>query len=57
MITEYEGIGLEPVSYSCSLEEELPRVLSVNPDVLKIGNHPVAAFLISLSKEPGDLYL
>ena len=45
-------IGLEPV-VECSLEEELPHVLSINPDVLMINNRPIAA----LPEEPGDLYL
>ena len=52
MITECKHIGLEPV-VECSLEEELPRVLSVNPDVLMINNRPIAA----LPEEPSDSYL
>ena len=45
-------MGLEPV-IECSLEEELPRVLSVDPDILMINNRPIAA----LPEEPGDSYV
>ena len=52
IILDCKHIGLEPV-VECSLEKELPRALSVNPDVLMINNRPIAA----LPEEPGDSYL
>ena len=45
-------IGLEP-AVECSLEDELPLALSVNPDVLMINDRPIA----TLSEEPGNSYL
>ena len=52
MVMECKHLGLEPV-VECSLEEELPRALSVNPDVLMVNNRPIAA----LPEEPGNSYL
>ena len=43
--------NLEPV-VECSLEEELPRVLDANPNVLMINNRPIAA----IPEEPTDAY-
>ena len=52
IVMDCKRIGLEPV-VECSLEEELPRVLSINPDVLMINNRPIA----TLPEEPGNSYL
>ena len=52
MVSECKEIGLEPV-VECSLEDELPRALSVNPEVLMINNRPIAA----LPEEPTGAYL
>jgi indole-3-glycerol phosphate synthase len=52
IVLDCKRIGLEPV-VECSLEKELPRALSVNPDVLMINNRPIAA----LPEEPSDSYL
>ncbi len=51
MIEECKTLGLEPV-VECSLEEELPRALAVDPDVLMINNRPIAA----LPEEPSGTY-
>ena len=42
MVAETKKIGLEPV-VECSLENELPRALAVNPDILMINNRAIAA--------------
>ena len=41
IISEAKKIGLDPV-VECSLEEELKKVISVNPDILMINNRPIA---------------
>ena len=42
IVTEAENIGLEAV-VECSVENELPRALAINPDILMINNRPIAA--------------
>ena len=44
-------IGLQAV-VECSLEEELPRALNVNPDILLINNRPIA----SIPADPRKTY-
>ena len=41
IVTEAENIGLEAV-VECSVENELPRALAINPDILMINNRPIA---------------
>jgi len=41
IINEANKIGLETV-VECSVEEELPRVIGLNPDILMINNRPIA---------------
>ena len=41
IVTEAKNIGLEAV-VECSVENELPRALSINPDILMINNRPIA---------------
>ena len=42
IVTEAENFGLEAV-VECSVENELPRALAINPDILMINNRPIAA--------------
>ena len=42
---------LEPI-VECSLEEELPRALEANPNILMINNRPIAA----IPEEPSKTY-
>ena len=51
IIAEAKTIGLEAV-VECSLENELPRVLAVNPDILMINNRAIAA----IPEEPEKTY-
>ena len=51
MIHEAQTLGLQAV-VECSLEEELPRALEANPDILMINNRPIAA----LPAEPTKTY-
>jgi len=41
IILQSKKIGVEVV-VECSVEEELPRVLAVNPDILMINNRPIS---------------
>jgi len=51
IIAEAKKIGLEAV-VECSLENELPRALAVNPDILMINNRAIAA----IPEEPVETY-
>ena len=51
IINEVKTIGLEAV-IECSLENELSRVLEVNPDILMINNRAIAA----IPEEPIKTY-
>ena len=51
IIDESKNYGLEAV-IECSLEEELPRALAVNPDILMINNRAIAA----IPEEPIETY-
>ena len=51
IVTEAEDIGLNAV-VECSVENELPKVLGVNPDILMINNRPIA----SIPEEPNENY-
>ena len=51
IIAEAKMIGVEAV-VECSLENELPRVLAVNPDILMINNRAIAA----IPEEPTATY-
>ena len=51
IIDETKQFGLEAV-VECSLENELPRVLAVNPDILMINNRAIAA----IPEEPTATY-
>ena len=51
IVDEAKEIGLEAV-VECSLEDELPRALAVNPDILMINNRAIAA----IPEEPVDTY-
>ncbi len=51
IIATAKTIGLEAV-VECSLENELPRALAVNPDILMINNRAIAA----IPEEPVDTY-
>ena len=51
IIDETRKFGLEAV-VECSLENELPRVLAVNPDILMINNRAIAA----IPEEPAATY-
>ena len=51
IIDESKNIGLEAV-VECSLKEELPRALAVNPDILMINNRAIAA----IPEEPVKTY-
>ncbi|MBT5795352.1 MAG: indole-3-glycerol-phosphate synthase [Deltaproteobacteria bacterium] len=51
IIAEAKTIGLEAV-VECSLENELPRALAVNPDILMINNRAIAA----IPEEPVKTY-
>ena len=41
IINEAKKIGLESV-VECSIEDELQKAISANPDILKINNRPIA---------------
>ena len=51
IVTETKNIGLEAV-VECSVENELPRALAVNPDILMINNRPIAA----IPEDPTETY-
>ena len=51
IVTEAENIGLESV-VECSVENELPRTLAINPDILMINNRPIAA----IPEDPTETY-
>ena len=51
IVTEAENIGLEAV-VECSVENELPRALAINPDILMINNRPIA----TIPEEPNEIY-
>ena len=51
IVTEAKNIGLEAV-VECSVENELPRALAVNPDILMINNRPIAA----IPEDPTETY-
>lgn len=51
ILEQTRELGLDAV-VECSLEEELPRALEANPEVLMINNRPIA----SLPEEPGSTY-
>ena len=51
IIATAKTIGLEAV-VECSLENELPRALAVNPDILMINNRAIAA----IPEEPVETY-
>ena len=51
IIDESKKVGLEAV-IECSLEDELPRALAVNPDILMINNRAIAA----IPEEPIETY-
>jgi len=50
IINEAKKIGLEAV-VECSVEDELPRAISLNPDILMINNRPIAKIPEDPSKE------
>ncbi|MBS1254966.1 MAG: Indole-3-glycerol phosphate synthase [Deltaproteobacteria bacterium] len=51
IIAEAKNIGLEAV-VECSVENELPRALGTNPDILMINNRPIAA----IPEDPTESY-
>ena len=51
IVLEAEKIGIEAV-VECSLENELPRALAINPDILMINNRPIA----SIPEDPDETY-
>jgi len=51
IVTEAENIGLEAV-VECSVENELPRALAINPEILMINNRPIAA----IPEDPSETY-
>ena len=51
IVTEAEIFGLEAV-VECSVENELPRALAINPDILMINNRPIAA----IPENPTETY-
>ena len=51
IVTEAEDFGLEAV-VECSIENELPRALAINPDILMINNRPIAA----IPENPNETY-
>ena len=51
IVTEAENIGLEAV-VECSVENELPRALAINPNILMINNRPIAA----IPEDPNETY-
>ena len=51
IVTEAKNIGLEAV-VECSVENELPRALSINPDILMINNRPIS----KIPKDPTQTY-
>ena len=51
IVTEAKNIGLEAV-VECSVENELPRALSINPDILMINNRPIA----KIPEDPTETY-
>ena len=51
IVTEAQNIGLEAV-VECSVENELPRALAINPDILMINNRPIAA----IPEDPTETY-
>ena len=51
IVTEAKNIGLEAV-VECSVENELPRALAINPDILMINNRPIAA----IPEDPNETY-
>jgi len=51
IVKEAKNIGLEAV-VECSVENELPRALAINPDILMINNRPISA----IPEEPTETY-
>ena len=51
IVKESENIGLEAV-VECSVENELPRTLAINPNILMINNRPIA----TIPENPNDAY-
>ena len=51
IVSETEKIGLEAV-VECSVENELPRALAINPDILMINNRPIA----TIPEDPTKTY-
>lgn len=51
IVIEAENIGLEAV-VECSAENELPRALAINPDILMINNRPIAI----IPEDPTETY-
>ena len=51
IVAETQNIGLEAV-VECSVENELPRALAINPDILMINNRPIAA----IPEDPTETY-
>ena len=51
IVTEAKNIGLEAV-VECSVENELPKALAINPDILMINNRPIAA----IPEDPSETY-
>jgi len=51
IVSEAKNIGLEAV-VECSVENELSRALSINPDILMINNRPIAA----IPEDPTETY-
>jgi indole-3-glycerol phosphate synthase len=51
IIAEAKNIGLEAV-VECSVENELPRALGTDPDILMINNRPIAA----IPEDPTESY-
>jgi len=51
IVKEAENIGLEAV-VECSVENELPRALAINPDILMINNRPIA----TIPENPTETY-
>ena len=51
IVKEAENFGLEAV-VECSVENELPRALAINPDILMINNRPIA----TIPEDPTKTY-
>ena len=51
IVAEAKNIGLEAV-VECSVENELPRALAINPDILMINNRPISA----IPEDPNETY-